>query len=242
MCETKTTFPSFRNQDWRTVKSDTEKVNDLLTNIPTNNTTELNDLIYAGAKLVCFNIRIPLKTTERKTKPGWELRVELQIKRLRLQVRILKWSIKKFSDETEKAQQLELKKKAWGDQLRNTSKRKNTKKIPRQDQTWTKQGVPKQRKKLTIRGKMGEAISTTGRERDKKILEQNMGKIIIKKPNGNMETKLRMLEESPQVNIHPNALEATFRYPTLKPWPWWLTQVLVWKIHLHTRQTCYRNE
>ena len=35
----------------RTVKSETEKVNDLLTNIPTNDITELNDLIYAGAKL-----------------------------------------------------------------------------------------------------------------------------------------------------------------------------------------------
>ena len=53
MSEKKTTLPSLRNQDWRTVKSETEKVNDLLTNIPTNDITELNDLIYTGAKLVC---------------------------------------------------------------------------------------------------------------------------------------------------------------------------------------------
>ena len=31
----KKTLPSFRNQDWSTVKSETEKVNDLLTYIPT---------------------------------------------------------------------------------------------------------------------------------------------------------------------------------------------------------------
>ena len=49
--EKKTTLPSLRNQEWRTVKS--EKVNDLLTNLQTNNITELNNLIYVGAKLVC---------------------------------------------------------------------------------------------------------------------------------------------------------------------------------------------
>ena len=47
----KTTLPSLRNKDWRKVTFETKKVNDLLTNIPTN-ITELNDLIYAGAKLV----------------------------------------------------------------------------------------------------------------------------------------------------------------------------------------------
>ena len=53
MSEKKTTFPFLKNQDWRTVKSETEKVNDLLTNIPTNDITDLNDLIYARAKLIC---------------------------------------------------------------------------------------------------------------------------------------------------------------------------------------------
>ena len=110
MSENKTTLPSFRNQDWRTVKFKTEKVNDLLTNIPTNVITELDDLIYANL-LVSEKIGVPLKTTDRKSKPKWELRREPQIKRLRQQARILKRNIKKFSDETEKAPQLELKKK-----------------------------------------------------------------------------------------------------------------------------------
>ena len=52
MSENETTLPSLRKQDWGKVKSETEKVNNLLTNIPTDDITELNDLIYAGAKLV----------------------------------------------------------------------------------------------------------------------------------------------------------------------------------------------
>ena len=70
MPEKKTTLPSLRNQDWWTVKSETEKVNDLLNNIPTNNITGLNNLIYAGAKLICEKIGVPLKTTRWKSKPG----------------------------------------------------------------------------------------------------------------------------------------------------------------------------
>ena len=53
MSEKKTTLASLRHQDWRTVKSETDKMNDLLTNIPTNDITESDDLIYVEAKLVC---------------------------------------------------------------------------------------------------------------------------------------------------------------------------------------------
>ena len=63
------------------VKSKTEKENVLLTNVPTNNITELNDLIYSGARLVCEKIGVPLKTTDSKLKLGWELRLESQIKK-----------------------------------------------------------------------------------------------------------------------------------------------------------------
>ena len=59
MSEKKTALDSIRNQDWRTVKYDTEKVNVLLTNIQTNIITELNDLIYAVVKLVCEKIGVP---------------------------------------------------------------------------------------------------------------------------------------------------------------------------------------
>ena len=49
-------LPSLRNIEWRTVKTETNKINQVLTYISTNNITEVNDLIYAGAKLVCEKI------------------------------------------------------------------------------------------------------------------------------------------------------------------------------------------
>ena len=86
----KTTLPSLRNIEWRIVKAETNKVNQVLTYIPTNNITDLNELIYAGAKLVCENIGIPSKNTKAKSKPGWEFRLETQIENLRKQLKVVK--------------------------------------------------------------------------------------------------------------------------------------------------------
>ena len=58
MSENKTTLSSLRNQDWKIVKVETEKINELLTHNSTNNITELNELIYAGTKLVCEKIGV----------------------------------------------------------------------------------------------------------------------------------------------------------------------------------------
>ena len=44
----KTTLPSLRNLEWRTVKTKTEKINQVLNYILTNNITEWNELIYVG--------------------------------------------------------------------------------------------------------------------------------------------------------------------------------------------------
>ena len=49
----KTILPSLRNIEWKTLKIETNKINHILPYIPTNNITELNELIYARAKLVC---------------------------------------------------------------------------------------------------------------------------------------------------------------------------------------------
>ena len=76
----KTTLTSLRNIEWTTVKAETNKVNQVLTYISTNNITKLNELIYAGVKLVCEKIRISTKSTKEKSKPGWEFRQETQIK------------------------------------------------------------------------------------------------------------------------------------------------------------------
>ena len=76
----KTTLPSLRNIEWRIVKAETNKVNEVLTYISTNNITELNEVIYAGAKLVWEKIGILSKSTKEKWKPGWEFQLETQIK------------------------------------------------------------------------------------------------------------------------------------------------------------------
>ena len=60
----------------------TEKINQVLTYISTNNITELNEIIYAGAKLVCEKIGVPSKSTKKKSKPGWEIRLDTQIKKI----------------------------------------------------------------------------------------------------------------------------------------------------------------
>ena len=61
----KTTLPSLRNTKWRTIKKETNKINQVLPYISTNYITELNELIYAGAKLVCEKIGIPSKSTKK---------------------------------------------------------------------------------------------------------------------------------------------------------------------------------
>ena len=63
----KTTLPSLRNIEWRTLKTETNKINQILPYISTNNITELNGLIYTGSKLECENWG-PLKKHEETVK------------------------------------------------------------------------------------------------------------------------------------------------------------------------------
>ena len=65
------------------LKTETNKINHKLPYIPTNYITDLNELIYAGAKLVFEKIGIPSKSTKKQLKPGWEIRLETQITKLR---------------------------------------------------------------------------------------------------------------------------------------------------------------
>ena len=61
------------------------------TNMYTNKIiTEFNESIYAGVKLGCEKIGIPLKSTNKKSKPGWEIRLEMQIRKLRKQAKMIK--------------------------------------------------------------------------------------------------------------------------------------------------------
>ena len=77
----KTILPSLRNIEWKTLKIETNKINHILPYIPMNNITELIELIYAGAKLVCENIGIPSKSPKKQQKPWWKIRLESQIKK-----------------------------------------------------------------------------------------------------------------------------------------------------------------
>ena len=72
----KTTLPLFRNIDWRNIKTETNKINQVLPFISTDNITKSNELNYAGKKLVCEKIGIPSKSTQEKSKPGWENRLK----------------------------------------------------------------------------------------------------------------------------------------------------------------------
>ena len=73
----KTKLPSLRNIEWKTLKTENNKINQILPYISTNNITDLNELIYAGTKLMCEKIGIPSISTK---KPEWEIRQETQIK------------------------------------------------------------------------------------------------------------------------------------------------------------------
>ena len=55
----KITLSSLRNIEWRIVRAETNKVNQVLAHISMNNITKLNELTYAGVKLVCEKIGIP---------------------------------------------------------------------------------------------------------------------------------------------------------------------------------------
>ena len=67
--------------------------NRLIDKYPDKRYHRVKRFIYTGAKLVGEKIVLPLKTTDRKSKPGWELKLKSLIKR---QARILKRNIKKL--------------------------------------------------------------------------------------------------------------------------------------------------
>ena len=81
--QNRTTQSKHQHKNKMNTQDGNERLNQVLTYIPTKNITELNELIYAGAKLVCEKIRVPLKSMNKKSKPGWEIQLETQIRKLR---------------------------------------------------------------------------------------------------------------------------------------------------------------
>ncbi len=86
----KTTEPLLRNIEWRTIKMEMNKINQVLPYISMNNITELIEPIYVGVKLVCEKTVIPSKITKKKSRPGWEIRLETHIKHLQKQAQMIR--------------------------------------------------------------------------------------------------------------------------------------------------------
>ena len=86
----KTTLLFLRNQDLKQIKVETERENELMKYIPTDNITKQNELIYVGAKLVSDEIGIHWMNLIRNTKPWWKIGVERQIKKMQQQTKLLR--------------------------------------------------------------------------------------------------------------------------------------------------------
>ena len=170
----KTILPSLRNIEWKTLKIETNKINHILPYIPMNNITELNELTYAGAKLVCEIIGVPSKRTKKQSKPWWKIRLEKQIKKTT-----------KISPNNKKERRWNKREEGtgnmgenistiWGNKTESTGLRRKIKEISTKVKTiQTKQDIPKQRKKIlsTIGREWHENIPTTGYKRNRTILD-----------------------------------------------------------------------
>ena len=75
----KTTLPSLRNKEWKTVKKEMNKINQLLPYISTNHNRFKWTNLWWGEIGLGENWD-PSKNTKKKSKPGWKIRLETQIK------------------------------------------------------------------------------------------------------------------------------------------------------------------
>ena len=111
-----------------------------------------------------------MKTRERKSNPGWELRVESQIKKKFDKSKNTKRNIKRFGRNWTQNKFEETCQKILAKEERLNRYWAKTKQYR---QNWTFQNNEKN--STNNWGRIGEAISTTECERGEKILEQNMG-------------------------------------------------------------------
>ena len=74
----KNTSASFMNQDRKKIRKKSKRYK-IINKYPSGNITKLNKVIYAGAKLMSDKIGIPQGNTDRNSKPGLEIRLELNV-------------------------------------------------------------------------------------------------------------------------------------------------------------------
>ena len=133
----KSTLPSLRNIEWRIVKTETNKINQVLPYISTNNITELNELIYAEGKLICEKIGISSKSTKENSKPVREIRLETQIKKSTKtgqndKTKERRWNMK---EQKGKGNTRKIKNTTWGNKPESTGERRKIKEISSKGKT-----------------------------------------------------------------------------------------------------------
>ena len=221
----KTTLPSLRNIEWRTVKVEANKLNQVLTYISTIDITELNELIYAGAKLVSEKIAIPSKSTKEESKPGWEFRLETQIKNQRKQTKMMK-------ERKDTGICRNKKEKATQEKITIQLKKINRKVLAKEGRLKRyRQRVKQYRQNRTFQKQRKKILSTTGRTKtfqqpDAKETERFGTKIWQPKNNeeaewkNNMTRELEGFEEGPKAEIHIDFLKTTLKNIKLEnAWP-----------------------
>ena len=144
-----------------------------------DNITELKELIYTGMKLSWDKLCVPQRNPNRNIKLGWEIIPEGQAKKLWQLMKMLKRKkhrqIWRWEDQSKTADISD--NATWKDKSKDIGKKKQIKKILRQDQAiQSKQDFPKWWKKILLTSwcRMPKDILKNGDKESKSILEKNM--------------------------------------------------------------------
>ena len=181
-----------------------------------NNITELNELIYAGAKLVCEKIEIPSKSTKKQSKPGWEIRLKMQIKNLQKQVRMIRtpeWN----KEEEGTGNMGENNCTTWG-KKQNVMAKEGRLKRYRQRVKQYRQNRTFQNNERKFYQQLGGSDTKTYQQPDIKETERFWTKIWQpKKHNENSEwinnitREIEGLEKGPKIEIHVDLLRSILK-------------------------------
>ena len=79
----------FKKVDKKTLKVQTDRVNDVIKYFESKNITETNDLIKAASVLVAEQIGLKKRDYREKNGPRWKRRIEGDIKKLRQSINLL---------------------------------------------------------------------------------------------------------------------------------------------------------
>ena len=211
----KTTLLSLRNIEYRTLKTETNRINQMLPYISTNDITELNDLIYAGVKLVYEKIGVPTKKYEEtvKTRMGSstgnpDKKSTKTSQNGKTERSWNRWE-ENWKDNTRKNNST-----TWGNKPEGSGERRETKKISIKGKTLqTKQDIPKLRKKIFISNWKGMTYQQPdARETERFWMKIWQPKKHIEKAEGiNDLTRELGLEEGPKAEMHIELLKKTLK-------------------------------